>query len=184
MGHPILEPTWQGDLLDCPRCKSGTPSQIFTNPRKWRCEDCGYEFIKMPANGMIDDVLGLRALEQRWLPDPKVPGCGTLYVLADGNERDLARYSTTFTLLIPPITDKRFVHTSPGIDWWNPPTSPTEVYCHATLDHPPASPDARSEYEFVITSKGQRVYYEQRTLPLRAKSPMPGAIHQPSEPEL
>jgi hypothetical protein len=50
MGHPILDPTWQGDLPDCPKCKYGTPRQISRDPNRWRCIDCGYEFIKLLAD--------------------------------------------------------------------------------------------------------------------------------------
>ena len=138
------------------------------------CLGIGF-FLWLPFSGIFpfsesgaDVVLDFPIEERHWVPDPIHGGCGTLYILARGSESDLGRHARNgWNLLRPPISDIRFRHTCCPAPCWTPPPNPNLILCSATLDRPPASPDARFEYEFVVSATASFIYYEQRTLPKR-----------------
>lgn len=121
--------------------------------------------LPLPFGEGPDVVLDFPVLERHWDPDTQ-----TLYVSAKGSETDLHRHIGFFNSFSRPVKDLRFHHTSTTLSWWTPPASPSITLGHATIDHPPTSPDQKNEYEFVITADRKHVYYEQRILPPRSKS--------------
>ena len=122
-------------------------------------------FFNYGTHGRHDD----KVLERLWVPHSRDPYVGIVYIVTEGDEASFAPNLYNFDKLKQPIIDARFMHTSPNVSWWNPKKDPKVVFGSATIDHPLKFPDALFEYEFVISNNNGKIFYEQRTLPLRKK---------------